>query len=150
NEDARYVLFVTRGILHFNQKELKRAEADLRSAIALKPQQYNAYLNLAQVHLARGEFDAAAEQMKTALRLQPPTQVIAGYHVERGRSLLREKRYEEAVEACAAALKLSAQQALPHEVRGRALLALGRCEQAEQSFDQCLRQGGKKTSDLFR
>src|SRR5262249_38207643 len=72
NEDARYILFLTRGILHFNQKELKRAEADFRSAMVLKPQQYNAYLNLAHVYFARGEFEAAAEQVKTALGLQPP------------------------------------------------------------------------------
>src|SRR5207248_2564169 len=30
NEDARYVLFLTRGILHFNQGEWERAAADFR------------------------------------------------------------------------------------------------------------------------
>jgi tetratricopeptide (TPR) repeat protein len=88
--------------------------------------------------------------MKTALRFQPPIQVIAGYHLERGRALLRAKQYEEAVEVCSAALKLSPQQALPHEVCGRALLTLGRYQQAEKSFDQYLRKGGAKTTDLFR
>jgi tetratricopeptide (TPR) repeat protein len=150
NEDARYVLFLTRGILRFNQRELERAAADFRSAMALKPEQYNAYLNLAQVYLAQGEFEAAAEQVKTALSLQPPLQVIAGYHLERGRALVQNKKYAEAVEACAAALKLSPQQALPHEVCGRALLALERYERAEQAFDEYLRQRGEKTSDLFR
>jgi tetratricopeptide (TPR) repeat protein len=150
NEDARYVLFLARGILHFNQGELKRAEADFRSAMALRPEQYNAYLNLAQVYLAQDDFEAAAEQVKTALPFQPPVQVMVGYHIQRGRSLLRHKRYDETVEACAAALKLSPQQALPHEVCGRALLALGRYQQAEGSFDQYLRQGGAKTTDLFR
>src|SRR5262249_43552952 len=64
--------------------------------------------------------------------------------------LLRNKRYEEAVGACEAALRLSPHQPLPHEVCGRALLALGRYEQAERSFDQYLRQGGEEKSDLFR
>jgi eukaryotic-like serine/threonine-protein kinase len=150
DEEARYVLFLTRGILHFNQRELNRAEADFRSAMALKPEQYNAHLNLAHVYLAQGELEAAAERVKTALQFQPPTRVIAGYHLERGRTLLQNKRYEEAAEACAAALKLSPQQAPPHEVCGRALLALGRYEQAEQSFDQYLRNQGDATSDLFR
>jgi tetratricopeptide (TPR) repeat protein/predicted Ser/Thr protein kinase len=150
NEDARYVLFLARGILHFNQGELKRAEADFRSAMALKPGQYNAYLNLAQVYLAQGEFAAAEEEVKTALRFHPPIQVIVGYHMARGRNLLHNKRYEEALEACVAALKLSPQQGQPHEVRGRALLALGRYEQAEESFDQYLQKGGAKTTDLFR
>jgi tetratricopeptide (TPR) repeat protein len=150
NEEARYVLYLARGILHFNQRELKRAEADFRSAMALKPEQYNAYLNLAQVYLAQGEFEAAAGQVKTALQFDPPTQVIVGYHIERGRNLLRDQKYEEALEACAAALKLSPQQAQPHEVCGRALLALGRYDQAEKSFDEYLRKGGAKTTDLFR
>jgi serine/threonine-protein kinase len=150
NEDAQYVLFLTRGILHFNQGELKRAEADFRSAMALKPKQYNAYLNLAQVCLARGEYKAAEEEVKAALPFQPPIQVIAGYHTERGRNLIRDKRYEGALEACGAALKLSPQQAQPHEICGRALLALGRYEQAAEAFDRYVWKGGIKGTDLFR
>src|SRR5262249_2150042 len=123
---------------------------DFRQARALKPEQYNAYLNLAQVYLAQGEFEAAAVQVTTALRFRPPPEVIAGYHLQRGRALLREKRYEAAVAACAAALKLSPQQALADEVCGRALLALGRYEQAEKSFDQYVQKGGAKSTDLFR
>jgi serine/threonine-protein kinase len=150
NEDARYVLFLSRGVLHFNQRELGRAAADFREARALKPGQYNAYLNLAQVYLAQGRFEEAADQVRAARRLRPPAQVVAGYHLERGRNLLRGKRYEEAVRACEAALALSPPQPLPHEVSGRALLALGRYQQAEWSFDQYLRKGGEQKSDIFR
>jgi tetratricopeptide (TPR) repeat protein len=150
NEDARYVLFLARGILHFNQGNLEPAAADFRSAQALKPEQYNAYLNLAQVYLARGQFDQAAEQVRTALRLRPPPQVVAGYHVERGRNLLRDNRYAEALRASEAALELSSQLPPSHEVRGRALLGLGRYEQAERSFDQYLRQGGEEKADVFK
>jgi tetratricopeptide (TPR) repeat protein len=150
NEDARYVLLLTRGILHFNQNELERAAADFRSAMVLKPQQYNAYLNLAHVYLARSQFEEAEKQVRTALRLRPPTQVVMGYHVERGRNLLREKRCEEALRACEAALHLSPHQPLSYEVRGRALLALGRYQQAETAFDQYLQKGGEKTSNIFR
>jgi serine/threonine-protein kinase len=150
NEDARYVLFLTRGIHRFHQGKLEQAAADFRSAVALKPGQYNAYLNLAQVDLARGQFEAAEEQVAEALRLRPPAQVVAGYHVERGRHLLRDGRYKEAAQACAAALELSPHELLPHEVRGRALLALGRYEQAEGAFDAYLQKGGEETSDVFR
>jgi serine/threonine-protein kinase len=148
--DARYVLFLTRGIFHFNRRELDRAAADFRAALALRPRQYNAYLNLAQVYLARGQFEEAAGQVRNALRFRPPAQAVAGYHLERGRRLLRDGRYEEAVRACDAALGLSPHQPLPHEVRGRALLALGRYRQAERSFGQYLREGGEETSDVFR
>src|SRR5205807_1938335 len=110
----------------------------------------NAYLNLAHVYLARSQFKEAAEQVGKATRLRPPLQVVAGYHVERGRRLLGERRYEEAVRACAAALDCSPHQSLPYEIRGRALLALGRYQQAERSFDQYLHKGGKEKSDLFR
>jgi tetratricopeptide (TPR) repeat protein len=150
NEDARYVLFLARGILRFNQRELEPAAADFRSAMALKPGQYNAYLNLAQVFLAQGQFEEAEEQTRTALRLRPPVQAVAGYHLERGRNLLRQKRYEEAIRASEAALELSPLQPLPHEVRGRALLALGRFEQAERAFGQYLHSGGEAKSDIFR
>ncbi|HMC88976.1 MAG TPA: tetratricopeptide repeat protein, partial [Gemmataceae bacterium] len=150
DDDARYVLFLTRGILHFNQREWERAAADFRSALALKPEQYNAYLNLAQVYLAQRQFEQAADEVRRAMRLQPPIQVVFGYHLERGRNLLQDKRYEEALQACAAASALCPDQPLPHEVRGRALLALARYDQAERSFDEYLRKGGGKKTDIFR
>jgi tetratricopeptide (TPR) repeat protein len=150
SEDARYVLFLTRGIRHFHQRNWEKAEADFRSAKALKPEQYNAYLNLAQVSLARGQFEEAAKQAEKAIRLHPPAQAVAGYHLERGRNLLREEKYHESIRECEAALALSPRQPFAHEVRGRALLALGRHEQAEQSFDEYLRTGGVAEPDIFR
>jgi tetratricopeptide (TPR) repeat protein len=150
NEDARYVLYLTRGIHHFNRKELERAAIDFRSAQVLKPGQYNAYLNLAQVYLAQGQIEEAAEQMTTALRLRPPARVVADYHLQRGRYFLRDQRYEDAIQACEAALELCPHQPMPHEVCGRAFLALGHFERAEHSFDQYLRQGGEAKSDIFR
>ncbi len=150
NADACYVLFLTRGTLRYNQRDLERAAADFRSAAALKPDQYNAYLSLAHVFLARGNLAEAEGQAKTALRLRPPAEAVAGYHLQRGRSLLRDQRYLEAIQACEAALELSPAWPLPHEARGRALLALGRYEQAEQSFDAYLCQGGEEKSNVFR
>jgi eukaryotic-like serine/threonine-protein kinase len=149
NEDARYVLFLTRGILKFNQRELERAAADFRWAMALKPDQYNAYMNLAQVYLAQGQFEHAAEQARRALQLQPPLEVVFSYHAERGRNLLREKRYEAAIQACDAALELAPGQPLSLAIRARALLALGLYEQAEQSFDQYLQKGNEAVPDIF-
>jgi serine/threonine-protein kinase len=148
--DARYVLYLTRGVLRFKQRELSQAAADFRSAMALKPEQYNAHVNLAQVHLLQGDFDQAEQQFRTALRLGPPAQVVAGYHLERGRGLLREKRYEEAVQECNRALALVPQHPLPHEVLGRSLLALERAGPAEQAFEQYLQKGGPEKSDILR
>ena len=150
NEDARYVLFLTRGIFYFNQRELDRAAADFRAAIALKPDQYNGYLNLAHVYLAQQQFEQAAAQVNAAMLLRPPVQVVFGYHLERGRNLLHDKRYEDAIEACQAARELCGDQPQPFDVAGRAFLQLGRFEEAERSFDQYLQKGGEALSDVFR
>src|SRR5205823_1972891 len=79
DDDARYVLFLTRGVLHFDQKDLDRAAADFRAAADLKPDHYHAYLNLAHVHLAGGRFEQAAEQADRARRLRPPAEAVVGY-----------------------------------------------------------------------
>src|SRR5205807_305593 len=116
-EDARYVLLLTRGILHFNQKNWAGAEADFAAAQALKPSQYNAYLNLAHVRLAQGQFGPAAELVDRALRLGPPALVLYGYQVERARALLRDANWVDAIAACDAALGICPDQSPPLALR---------------------------------
>jgi tetratricopeptide (TPR) repeat protein len=150
NDDARYALLLTRGIFFFNQQALERAAADFQAAQDLKPEQSKAYLNLAHVNLAQGQFDQAAQQIQAARQRGAPPQAVAGYHLERGRRLLKDKKYDAALEACAAALELVPQLPRAQEIRGRALLALERFGEAEKSFDQSLRLGGPPETDLFR
>jgi tetratricopeptide (TPR) repeat protein len=150
SEDARYVLFLTRGILHFNQQEWERAAHDFRSVMILRPKQYNAYLNLAQVDLAQGMFDEAEDLVRQAMSMDPPAQVLVGYHVERGRNLLRAHKLKEAEAACAEALLLDPRQPAAYEVRARALLALARFQEAERAYDYYLANGGEPTPDIFR
>jgi tetratricopeptide (TPR) repeat protein len=150
DEDARHVVFLTRGIHRFAQGDLERAAADFEAARALKPGQYSAYLNLAHVHLARGHFAEADRELQAAMPLHPPAERVAGYHLHRGHALLREKKYEEALQACETAVSLSPRQPLPHEVSGRALLMLGRYLQAETALDLYLRKGGEEKSSIFR
>ncbi|HJZ93231.1 MAG TPA: tetratricopeptide repeat protein [Gemmataceae bacterium] len=150
NDCARHALFLTRGVFHFEEGDLDLASADFRSAMRLKPDQHHAYFNLAHVYLAQGKYQAAAEQVDIALRFHPPARAVFGYHAELGRRLLRDARYEDAVRECETALKLTPGLALPLAVRGRALLALGRHEQAERSFDEYLANGGQPLPDVFR
>lgn len=150
NDDARYVLYLTRGIFFFNRNDPQRAEGDFRSAIALKPRQYNAYLNLAGVHLAQGRFETAADELAAALQLDPPTQYVFDYQIARASALLRFKQPAEALEAAGIANKMMPTHPLPFEMRGRAMLQLGKCSDAEQAFDKYLRCGGEWTSDIFR
>jgi eukaryotic-like serine/threonine-protein kinase len=148
-DDARYVLHLTRGILHFNQSEWDRAAADFRDAQTLKPEQYNAYANLAQVYLARKQFAQAEAAMADALKRQPPAEIVVGYHVERARNQLRAGNAAEAVRACDAALALTPNASAAHEVRGRALLALKRFADAEAALNRFLKMDGKAGADTF-
>jgi eukaryotic-like serine/threonine-protein kinase len=148
-DDARYVLYLTRGILHFNHREWDRAAADFRAAQALKPDQYNAYLNLAQVHLAQKQFAEADAIMATALKLKPPTEIVVGYHVERARNLLRDGNVAEALRACETALALNPNATTGEEIRGRALLALKRFEDAEAALDRFLATKSNPGADTF-
>jgi tetratricopeptide (TPR) repeat protein len=148
--EARYVLCNARGILHFNQGDLPRAATDFRSARDLKPELYNAYLNLAQVYLAEELFEQAAEEVTHALRLNPPAQVVANYQLARGRKLLFLKRYEEVLRSCDRAEELTPERPAPWLLRGQAFSGLGRCQGAEEAFDHYLRRGGEAVSDVFR
>jgi serine/threonine protein kinase/tetratricopeptide (TPR) repeat protein len=149
-ENARYVLHLTRGVLHYRQKELDQAAADFRVAIELRPQQYNARLNLAHVYMSQKEFDEAEMQFSHAMRLGPPSGVVVAYHVERGRKLYGAGKDEQAIEAAQTALTIDSVRPEPHEVSALALLRLGRFAQAERSFDLYLQHGGNPLPDVFR
>src|SRR5262249_29360037 len=84
NEDvsARYVLLNNRAVVRIGQKkavehqDTERARRldqevrnDLAAAVRLKPEQYQAFATLAQVHEMSGELDAAIEQMGRAIKL---------------------------------------------------------------------------------
>jgi tetratricopeptide (TPR) repeat protein/predicted Ser/Thr protein kinase len=150
NDDARYVLFVKRGILRFDQRKWQEAADDFRSAITLKPTQYNAYLNLAWVFLAQKKFSEAAAQVEQAIRLRPPPLVLFGYDVQRARDLFADRRYAEAVEACTAAMAIFPDRPEAHEIRAHALLKLKDYDQAARSFDQVVTRGGKPKADVYR
>jgi tetratricopeptide (TPR) repeat protein len=150
NDDMRCVVFLMRGIVHFKEKLLDAAENDFQAALALRPNRYNAHLSLASVHLARGEFEQAEQQLNNALRLGPPDQVVYDYQVTRGRGLVRAGLNEEALEACVAALNILPNQPAAFGVRGRALLQIGRFAECEQAYEEYLKRGGDATPEFFR
>jgi serine/threonine protein kinase/Tfp pilus assembly protein PilF len=150
NQDARYVLLLTRGIIRFNQGKMDPARGDFQLAAELKPKQYHAYVNLAHLYLAQGQFRLANDQANTAQELHSPVQAVAAYHVERGRTFLHLNKNEEAIQACKTALTLSSNLPLAHEVCACAQLALGHFEQAEKSFDSYLSEGGEQKSVIYR
>ncbi len=110
-------MYVTRGILLFNLNDFTKAAENFRRAVSLKPGQYNAYLNLAQVDLAGGQIDEAARQMDLAIERKAPRQAVAGYHLERSRRLFIAARFRESLDASSAARELSPGDPFPDELR---------------------------------
>jgi tetratricopeptide (TPR) repeat protein len=70
-DGARYGLLVNRGVLRIRQGKLDRAVADLQAAVALRPQQYQGYVNLAQAHLKSQCPEEARRQLDLAIQREP-------------------------------------------------------------------------------
>jgi serine/threonine protein kinase/tetratricopeptide (TPR) repeat protein len=65
---ALFGLYVNRGVMRLRQERLDLAVADLEKAIALRPRQYQGYVNLAQAYLKEQKPDEAARQMDQAIQ----------------------------------------------------------------------------------
>jgi tetratricopeptide (TPR) repeat protein len=136
---ARYVLFVNRGVLRVRQERFDEAVTDLKSAIALKPNAYQAYVNLAQAYRRQNKLDLALEQFDRAVVLEP-----ALAHVYRLRARLHVEREEPALaladfdRAIARENTNSPYQVDDHVDRGRLLLRGSKYSEALASFDTAL------------
>ncbi len=76
DELLQYGLYVYRSVLRVRQGEkdparLNDAVADLQKAIQLRPQQYQAYVNLAQTYEKQHHLPEAVAQMNQAIQLEP-------------------------------------------------------------------------------
>ncbi len=71
DENARYVLFVNRGVLRVRTDRFDEAITDLKAAIELKPNAYQAYVNLAQAYRRQGKLDLALGELHRAVALEP-------------------------------------------------------------------------------
>ncbi len=63
----RYVVLTNRSILWIRTERWNEALADLRQAIALQPQAYQSYVNLADLHRRRKEWDEAVTALDQAV-----------------------------------------------------------------------------------
>jgi tetratricopeptide (TPR) repeat protein len=69
--EARHVLYANRAVLWFQQGKFAEAEADLRQAIELRPQEYQAYVTLAQVLQRQDKWAEAIAQIDRAIAVEP-------------------------------------------------------------------------------
>jgi len=139
DENARYVLSVNRGVLRVRQERFEDAIADLKAAIARKPNAYQAYVNLAQAYRRLEKLDLALEQLNRAVELEPGLA-----HLYRLRARLQGERNEPALalsdfnQAIERENSNSPYQVDDYVERGRLLLSGGQHAEALRSFDAAL------------
>jgi tetratricopeptide (TPR) repeat protein len=139
DENARYVLLVNRGVLRVRTDRFEEAVADLSAAIKLKPNAYQAFVNLAQAYRRLNQLDLALEQLDRAVELEPGLahlyRLRGRLQVERNEPALALSNFDQAIDR--------ESRNSPYKVddlveRGRLLLRGGKHAAALASFDAAL------------
>ena len=86
----RYVMLVNRGVMRVRQGRNQAATEDFLTAIALKPNQFQAYIDLAQAFQKLGRLDDAMKALDRAIE-QTPGQAV----LHRARAQLHRLRSED-------------------------------------------------------
>ncbi|MGE3805810.1 MAG: tetratricopeptide repeat protein, partial [Gemmataceae bacterium] len=153
DDEVRYGVLVNRGVMYFQRGEqaqadtkqvqhwLDRARREYERAIALAPDQYQAYVNLARLWQFQGQLDLALENLDRAIELRGSDSSLL-----RTRALLQLKRRQEDAAlddleravATAPALK-STNLASDHLERGRILYRKRRYQDALEAFETAQR-----------
>jgi tetratricopeptide (TPR) repeat protein len=139
-------------------KQPERAVALLNRAIERRPGTAALHRARAQAHLGCDDIDAALRDFEEAIRLEENAAggmagervpAAAGDHLERAFLLYGERRYQDVVEACKAALEAQRDLVVAHRLAGMALLRLQRYDDAGRAFDRYLERG-KPAVGVFR
>ena len=139
DDNARYVLFVNRGVLRVRTDRFDDAITDLKAAIALKPNAYQAYVNLAQAYRRQGKLDLALGELHRALQLEPG---LAHLHRLKSRLYLEREEPDLALTSLDQAIERELAKS-PYQVddlieRGRLLMRSEKHALALESFDAAL------------
>lgn len=124
------------------QKKLDDALRELDEAATLEPASAALYRNRARLQLARHQDQAALGDFDKAIALEPKDSMAPALvedHVERGQIFQRARSHQGALQSANQALKLNADFAPAHRLRGEALLDLGDPRGAIQEFDVYLK-----------
>jgi tetratricopeptide (TPR) repeat protein len=103
---VQYVGLANRGVLHIRRRRWAEAVADLRRAVRLKPEGYQAHANLAQALQGMGRWAEAVATLDQAIRRAP----LAVLYQSRARLQLRRKHW--------LAARTDFEQAIAREPRG--------------------------------
>jgi len=138
-EVERYVMLVNRGVMRIRRGRHQAAAEDLLAAIALKPEQFQAYINLAQAFQNLKQFDDALEALNRAIDRIPGQAVL-----HRSRAQLHRLRSEDqkALDDLDRAIKGSSSYdpslADDHLERGLILQQAGRLAETQTECDLAL------------
>ena len=146
--------YVTLAQIHRHRGEFDLALETLGRGIALKPNLAALYRTRARWTLERPDVTSAARDvaladLEEAIRLGAPnSRELAKDHAERGRVLLMDKQYQQALDACDKAQRIDPKDDKVHLYRVGALLELKRYQEAIDACDLYLRTG-RSSADLL-
>jgi Flp pilus assembly protein TadD len=120
---------------HLRHGNAEAAIASLQSAIALNPKDAKAYSNLGTAHDRRGDFDAAIEAYDKAIEID---RHYTNAYSNRSYAYFRKGDASRALEDAERAIALEMRFAMAHVNRAHALAALGRTDDAAQSYRTAL------------
>jgi eukaryotic-like serine/threonine-protein kinase len=153
DEAARYALLVSRGALRIRREELRPAIDDLTEAIKLKPDDYQAHVNLARAYQLRRQDAEAVREMDQALAHSPLSARAALYrtrarlHQKAGRTGAAVRDLDEAARLEPDGLN-SAQAAEDLLAKGRLLAQAGDYASAVEALDVALTARPDHTATL--
>jgi tetratricopeptide (TPR) repeat protein/predicted Ser/Thr protein kinase len=150
NDEALYTLYSNRGLLRCLQGRIDEAEADLRQAIKLKPDRFPARVNLARAYVRQRQWAQAKREIDEAVRCGAPGLVLADFHAEHARDLLRTHDLTGAAEACREALVHASHHLEARALLGQVLFEQGRYQEAVVAYDRYLSQGGRPLADVYQ
>jgi len=133
---GQWPVYYARGICHERQKRYESAEADMRKALELQPDQPQVLNYLGYSFLEQGRnFDEALTMIETAVAARPED----GYIIDSlGWGYYRLGRYEEAVAPMERAVELMPVDAVVNDHLGDVYWAVGRKREAEFQWSRAL------------
>lgn len=133
-------------VLGWFEWDFDAAELALRRAVSSNPRYADAHWGLASVLPATGQLDAAIEESRTALSLDPLSGIFSYWLA---RFLYFARRHEEAMDEAQRSAELDPTSFRPHLVLGLCHLIEGRAEEALGSFRRARDVSGVRSADAF-
>jgi serine/threonine protein kinase/Tfp pilus assembly protein PilF len=145
-----YQAYVNMALVYRGLKNLDLALDQLNRAVELEPALARVYRLRARLHLERNEPALALTDFDRAIeREDPKSPFHADDLVDRGRLLLRDRKYAAALESFDTALTLNKDHGPGQRLRAEALFHLGRYPDVVKAFDRYLEKG-KELESVYR